>query len=78
MLLPYIKQTHKLRGNSYMKEDINANSHLETENSEFYNFDEERPVGWSAGCVDEAIFYYLDCNYTNMCNLESNEIANNP
>jgi len=56
-----------------MTNNINNNINLDTNSTELYDFDEERPVGWSAGCVDEAIFYYLDCNYVNMCNLENNE-----
>lgn len=51
----------------------NHDSDINTNNNEFSSFDETRPVGWSAGCLDEAIFYYLDCNYVNICNLENDE-----
>lgn len=56
-----------------MTQNINNNTNLDTDNSDLYGFEETRPVGWSAGCLDEAIFYYLDCNYVNMCNVENNE-----
>lgn len=56
-----------------MTQNINNNTNLDAESNELYNYEGTRPVGWSAGCLDEAIFYYLDCNYVNMCNLENND-----
>nr|YP_009369842.1 hypothetical Ccr_orf64-like protein [Boldia erythrosiphon]ARO90530.1 hypothetical Ccr_orf64-like protein [Boldia erythrosiphon] len=41
---------------------------------EIYDIEETRPRGWSVTCLDETIFYYLDCNYVNMCNISRNKL----
>lgn len=23
----------------------------------------ETPIGWSAACLDQTVFYYMECNY---------------
>nr|YP_010337057.1 hypothetical protein MW574_pgp025 [Madagascaria erythrocladioides]UNJ16642.1 hypothetical protein [Madagascaria erythrocladioides] len=53
-----------------MNNEINDFNSIDNEGIELYNLNETRPVGWSV--LDETIFYYLDCNYVNMCNLENN------
>lgn len=60
-----------------MTYDIGDANNLEKDHNELYDLTEERPVGWSVSCLDEAIFYYLDCNYVNMCNLENDNLNAN-
>lgn len=34
--------------------------------SDLYEMDvitNEIPIGWSAACLDQTVFYYIDCNY---------------
>nr|YP_010337250.1 hypothetical protein MW575_pgp025 [Pseudoerythrocladia kornmannii]UNJ16835.1 hypothetical protein [Pseudoerythrocladia kornmannii] len=57
-----------------MTYDIGNTNNLEKNSNELYDLTEERPVGWSVSCLDETIFYYLDCNYVNMCNLENDDL----
>nr|UNJ16323.1 hypothetical protein [Boldiaceae sp.] len=44
------------------------------ENNEIYDFEYTRPTGWSVTCLDETIFYYVDCNYVNMCNINPDKL----
>nr|ASK39560.1 hypothetical protein Rhodc_014 [Rhodochaete parvula] len=54
---------------NYDKQDTSS---LESNEIELYHLNETRPIGWSV--LDETFFYYLDCNYVNMCNLDNNRL----
>nr|YP_010337322.1 hypothetical protein MW436_pgp152 [Pulvinaster venetus]UNJ16907.1 hypothetical protein [Pulvinaster venetus] len=46
------------------------------DNEEIYNLEDIRPRGWSVTCLDETIFYYVDCNYVNMCSVNNRDDDN--
>lgn len=36
----------------------------------------EIPIGWSAACLDQTVFYYIDCNYIENEEKEHQDLLN--
>nr|YP_009297568.1 hypothetical protein Hrvl_052 [Hildenbrandia rivularis]AOM67112.1 hypothetical protein Hrvl_052 [Hildenbrandia rivularis] len=48
---------------------VNDDNHDSLLNSELLM--DEAPIGWSSTCLDQTLFYYLDCNDTDHENSKS-------